>query len=185
VKNKSQIFTLFSFLPALIYWYLEETQPLEIALIGSLSISVVEIALEKIFTKHIHTISKLNFVLILILGGISLIAKEGIWFRLQPTFTGLCLGGYLLFKKLKKESLFIEMISDMGQRPPLPDAFYHTLESHLIIFILTYAAWMCYVAINLSTGTWLFWKTGGFYIALGIFMLLELILIRIYVRRKK
>lgn len=85
--KKNNLF-LISFLPALLYWYLEETQTVEIAIIGGLSLAVLEIGFEKLFFKHIHSISKLNFLIILILGPISLIGKDGVWFKLQPFFTG-------------------------------------------------------------------------------------------------
>jgi intracellular septation protein len=176
---------LLSFIPAVAYWLLETYTTLEIALIGGIVLGLLEMALEKKFTGHIHTLSKLNVSLIVILGGISLIAKEGIWFKLQPTLTGLAVAGFLLFKKIKKESLMVQMLTDMKQTPPLPPEAYYRLEWHMAIFLVGFALFMGHVALNEPTSTWLFWKTGGFYIAFISFMIVEFIYLRFYLRRLK
>lgn len=175
---------LLSFIPAVAYWVLESYTTLEIALIGGILLGVVEMVLEKRFTGHVHTLSKVNISLIIVLGVISLIAKEGVWFRLQPTFTGIGIAGFLLFKKIQGHSLMFDMVKDMGQVPPLPEQTYKILEWHMTVFILGFAAFMAKVAVYETTATWLFWKTGGFYIAFGAFMLLEILYLKIFVKGK-
>ena len=122
-------------------------------------------------------------LIVVALGGIALIAREGLWFKLQPTFTGVAVAGFLLFKKVKDESLMLEMLQDMKQPVPLPPEAYKTMEWHLTLFLLGFAAWMAYVAVNETTAVWLFWKTGGFYVVFGSFAVLEFIFLRWYLRR--
>lgn len=184
-KNAQKPYFLLSFLPALAYWYLETYYTLEVALIGGILLGGVEMLLEKKFTGHVHTLSKLNIGLIVILGGISLLAKEGLFFKLQPTFTGISLAAFLLYKKVRKQSLMIEMIADMKQRPPLPAEFYKVMEWHICLFLISFAAFMAWVAVTQPTSTWLFWKTAGFYIVFAAFMLLEVIYLRLLIRRLK
>ena len=172
-----------SFLPALAYWYLETYHSLEIALIGGVILGVIEILFEKKFSGHVHTLSKLNLSLIVVLGGVALVAKEGLFFKLQPTFTGIAVGVYLIFKKIRKESLLLEMLKDLKQTPPLPTEFYRMLEWHLCIFLLAFAAFMAWVAVRETTAVWLFWKTGGFYLAFGGFLVAELLFLRLTLRR--
>jgi intracellular septation protein len=174
----SKPYFLLSFIPAAAYWWLETYYTLEIALIGGIVLGVLEMLLEKKFTNHVHTLSKLNVALIVVLGGISLIAQEGIFFKLQPTFTGLSLAGFLGFKKIKNQSLMVDMLRDMNQRIPLPEEIYKKMEWHMFVFLILFAGFMAYVALNETTATWLFWKTAGFYIAFGGFMVLEMIFIR-------
>lgn len=185
MQNGQKPYFLLSFLPALAYWYLETYYTLEVALIGGILLGVIEMLLEKKFTGHVHTLSKLNIALVVILGGVSLIAKEGVFFKLQPTFTGIALASYLVFKKIKKQSLMVEMLNDMKQKPPLPDEIYKIMEWHMCLFLIGFAAFMGYVALKETTATWLFWKTGGFYIAFGGFMIVELAYIQWYSRRLK
>ncbi len=183
MNQASRPYFLLSFIPALAYWLLETYSTLEIALLGGMVLGLLEMGLEKKFTGHVHTLSKLNIALIVVLGGISLIAQEGIFFKLQPTFTGMAIGLFLIYKKLKKKSLMFEMLMDFKQRPPLPEEFYKTLEWHLCLFLLVFAVFMAYVAIKETTAVWLFWKTGGFYLAFGGFMIVEILYIKFFARR--
>jgi intracellular septation protein len=71
-KPKNKNLFLISFLPAVAYWYLESNYDLKTALIGGIILGVAEILFEKFFIGHVHTISKFNFYLILLLGGVDL-----------------------------------------------------------------------------------------------------------------
>lgn len=183
MNQASRPYFLLSFVPALAYWLLETYSTLEIALIGGVVLGFLEMGLEKKFTGHVHTLSKLNIGLIVVLGGISLMAQEGLFFKLQPTFTGIALGLFLIYKKIKKKSLMFEMLEDFKQRPPLPEEFYKTLEWHLCLFLFVFAIFMAYVAVKETTAVWLFWKTGGFYLAFGCFMVAEVFYIKFFARR--
>lgn len=183
-NHASRPYFLLSFIPAVAYWILETYFTLEIALIGGIALGIIEMILEKHFTGHVHTLSKVNMGLIVVLGMISLYAREGIWFKLQPTFTGVGIATFLLIKKFQKKSLLLEMLQDMGQKPPLPEKAYLMLEWHLCLFLIVFAGFMAKVAIVDTTSVWLFWKTGGFYLAFGAFMLMEMIFLRWYLRRK-
>ncbi len=183
--SKSKPYFLLSFLPALAYWLLESYTTLEIALIGGILIGIIEMILEKKFTGHVHSLSKVNIGLIVFLGIVSLIAKEGVWFRLQPTLTGIGLCAFLSYKKFKGHSVLLDMIKDMGQVPPLPEFVYKVMEWHLTLFLLAFAFFMAKVAIYDSTSVWLFWKTAGFYMAFGGFMIVEMFYLRLILRRGK
>jgi intracellular septation protein len=182
-KVPSRPYFLLSFIPALAYWLLETYSTLVIALAGGMLLGVIEMILEKRFTGHVHTLSKINLFLIVSLGGISLMASEGLWFKLQPVFSGLAICGILVFKRLQGQSLVLGLIKDMGQAPPLPEKFYLSLELHMAFFLFVFSLFMSKVAIYDDTSVWLFWKTGGFYMAFGIFLVSELIYLRWQVRR--
>lgn len=175
-KANKQLFWA-SFLPAIAYWYLEENYSLQIALIGGLVLAVIEMSVEWILTRQVHTLSRFNFFLILILGTIAFAFQEGIWFKLQPCFTGLLMGGYLLYRLYKKESLMVETMKSMHANP-LPDFIIMKLEKDLSIFLIVYGILMAFIAVYSPTSTWLFFKTGGFYIASILFFGIEMFLMR-------
>jgi intracellular septation protein len=177
--NKQNKFFLISFIPAIAYWYLEANYSLKIALIGGLSLGTAEIIFEKLFFKHIHKISKLNFILIAFLGTISLLGEDGLWFKMQPFFTGLVMSSYLFYKKYKGESLLVEMSAEIGQKG-LPDAFVKMMEFHMGFFLLGYGTFMLGIALTQETSIWLFWKSGGFYIVMIIFFIMDIL----YIKRK-
>lgn len=182
-KNAAPPYFLLSFIPAVAYWLLETYFTLEVALVGGILLGILEMVLEKWFTGHVHTLSKLNIALVVVLGIISLIAKEGIWFKLQPTMTGISVASFLIYKKIQGHSLMLEMMTDLKQKVPLPPEIYKQLEWHMCLFLIGFAVFMAYIAIYESTSVWIFWKTGGFYAAFGVFMLLEMIFLRWYLRR--
>jgi intracellular septation protein len=184
-SKKTPPYFLMSFIPAVAYWILESYFSLEVALIGGIALGVIEMLVEKKFSGHVHTLSKVNLSLVIVLGVISLIAKEGIWFKLQPTFTGFGVSGFLIYKKIQGHSLMVDMMKDMGQEKlPMPPETYKLLEWHLCLFLIGFAIFMGKVAIYESTSTWLFWKTGGFYIAFGGFMVVEMFYLRFRMKRK-
>jgi intracellular septation protein len=177
-KQVSNKFLWASFLPAIAYWYLEANYDLKTALIGGLILASLEMSLEWILTKHVHTISKLNFYLILILGGIAFVADEGIWFKLQPSFTGVLMGTYMLFRYYRGDSLMIQMMKEMNNKN-LPDKIILFLEKNMSFFMFGYGLFMLPVAIYLSTEEWLFFKTAGFYIAILVFFIVQLLFLKI------
>jgi len=182
-KQRKNPFFLLSFIPAVAYWILETYTTLEIALIGGIILGILEMSFEKWYSGHIHTLSKVNLSLIVVLGGVALVAHEGVWFRLQPTFSGYGIAVFLIYKMIKKESLLWQMLKDMGQMPPFPEAIYKTIELHMVIFLLLFSTWMIKVAVYHTTANWLFWKTGGFYIVFGAFMVLEMFYLRFRMKR--
>jgi intracellular septation protein len=169
---------LLSFLPALIYWYLEETQTIEIAVIGGVSLALIEVIAEKLLTNHVHSLSKLNLIILLVLGPFSLIAKEGIWFKLQPFFTGVFLFSYMFYNTHKGESIMHKMSEEMNMKNKMPKEILLILEKHMAFFLLIFGFFMAYLAKYESTSVWAFFKTVGFYIAFAFFLVFEFIFMR-------
>ena len=176
-KSKQNKFFLISFIPALAYWYLEANYSLRIALVGGLGLAIAELALEYILFKHTHLISRLNFGLILILGLISLAGDEGIWFKLQPMFTGFILGGFLLVRNIIGKSVMWEMVEEFNSEPP-PKNILYMMEKHMSVLLIVYGSFMGIIAWKFSTDLWLFFKTIGFYIVFFVFMICEFLYIR-------
>ncbi len=172
-KQKPQVLHLLSFLPALAYWWLEETQPLVIALSAGVSLAVLELSLERWLTGRLHTLSKLNTGILVMLGVCAMIAREGVWFKLQPTFTGVICGGWLSLNQARGKTMLLEMMRDMNRPWPFPGAWLRDFERHVIYFMFGFAALMAYWSIWGTTAQWAFWKTAGQYMSFGAFMALE------------
>ncbi|HLW56955.1 MAG TPA: septation protein IspZ [Bacteriovoracaceae bacterium] len=175
--NQKPVFLL-SFLPALAYWGLEYFYPPRIALLGGIVLAIIEIGGEKLFIGKIHRFSLLNFSLILFLGGLGVLAEDGVWFKLQPALSSVVMVGVLGVYKIKKRSLMFEIITDLQSKTPLPEKFYHQFEKHLAFFFIFHSVLMTFVALKTETGVWLFWKTAGFYILIAVFLVVEIFLFR-------
>jgi intracellular septation protein len=177
MKNNNKFFFI-SFIPALAYWYLEANYDLKTALVGGVGLAIVEISVEKILFKHVHKIALFNFYLIALLGGIAYLGDDGIWYRLQPFFTGLVMSVFLFYQKLKNRSFMLETLKEMGSSTPIPSYIMMRMEFHLAIFLLCYGCFMGVIAFKGSSDQWIFFKTAGFYIVAFIFLLFEVLLMR-------
>lgn len=176
--SKQNRFFFISFLPAIAYWYLEANYDLKTALIGGVGLAILELSFEKFILKHVHKISLFNFYLILFLGLIAYLGDDGVWYKLQPFFTGLVMGSFLIYKKIRNQSFMMETMKEMGNVPPVPPKVMKQMEFHMAIFLLLYGCFMAAVTFTMTTEQWLFFKTAGFYIATAIFFIFEMILIR-------
>lgn len=78
------------------------------------------------------------------------------------------------------EEMMMAMMEE-SRRPP--KFIIRILELHSSVFFLLYGIFMGYVAIYLSSDRWIFFKTAGFYIAFVGFFLIELIYIRLKMKR--
>jgi intracellular septation protein len=174
----SKHFFLLSFLPAILYWYLETQYPVKIAVIGGVGLSLLELTIEKIWIKKVHQLSVFNFILLLILGVLSYLADEGIWFKLQPFFTGIGVSAYLFFKLKHKKGLLKGMLHELNPQVQVPDWILDKLESNIAWFLLLHAILMGALALWSSTGIWAFFKTTGIYIVFVPFLLAHMIWIR-------
>lgn len=183
MKN-NKIFGLMSFLPAIAYWWLEENYPLRVALGVGLGLAVIEILIERIWLGHVHTISKFNFAIIMILGGLSLLGDDGLWFKLQPCFTGVLVAAFLFWQRARGKSILFEMQQSLGQKGVMPLEITVELEKHMAIFMLGYGLMMAPIAFRASTDTWLFFKTIGFYISSGLFFIFEVFYVRRFITAK-
>lgn len=180
VKKKSgkNIFLL-SFLPAILYWYLESHYPVKIALIGGIILSIVEILFEKLYYGHVHQLSRFNFFLIVFLGGFSLMEENGIWFKLQPSISMWAVAIYMIFKLSSGNGFFKEMMEEInpdGNRPP--DSVLMSMERNVVVLFMLYGVLMFVLAMWFSTSWWVFFKTVGFFIIMAIFLVVQVILNR-------
>ncbi|MFA6238321.1 MAG: septation protein IspZ [Bacteriovorax sp.] len=182
MKNKKIGNNLFltSFLPAVAYWYLDEHYPVRIALIGGISLSIAEILFEKFYNKHVHALSKFNFFLILFLGGLSLLGDNGIWFKMQPALSFWGVSVFFIYRLRRGNGVFSEMMEAMGQAKRLPDFIIRAMEIQMTVLFIFYGVLMAILAFCFPTSTWLFFKTVGLYIILGIFMGVQ-----VYLNRKR
>lgn len=178
MKNKKLGNNLFltSFLPAVAYWYLDEHYPVKVALIGGISLSILEILFEKFYNKHVHALSKFNFLLIVILGGISLLGNDGIWFKLQPALSFWGVSVFFIYRLKTGKGVFNELIDGMGKARRPPEFIIRAMEIQITYLFVLYGILMAILAIWFPTSTWLFFKTAGLYLILGIFMGVQLYL---------
>ena len=175
--KKSNNLFLISFLPAILYWYLESQYPVKTALIGGIALSVAEVLFERFYSGHVHQLSKFNFFLIVALGGFSLFEENGIWFKLQPSLSLWAVAIYMGLKLKNGKGFFKEMMMEM--RPDAvhpPDFIMKSMEKNMVIMFIFYGILMGILAIWFPTSVWVFFKTAGLFIVMGIFMVIQMVI---------
>lgn len=176
-KSQNQnAFFMASFLPAIGYWILDEYFSLTTALIGGILLSVAEISFEKWKYGQVQTLSKLNFFLIVGLGGISLIGHDGVWFKMQPALSLFALAGFMGFKLYRGKGMMLELFESMPKKNTIPEEILTRMEKHMVIFFILYGIVMTATALFMKTSIWVFFKTAGLYIAMALFSLFEFFL---------
>lgn len=176
-NKKSNNFFLISFLPAILYWYLESQYPVKIALMGGIILSVAEITFEKFYSGYVHQLSKFNFFLIVALGGFSLMEENGIWFKLQPSLSLWAISVYMGFKLKNGKGFFKEMMDEMRpDAPKPPDFIMQSMERNMVILFACYGMIMGVLAIWFPTSIWVFFKTAGLFIVMGVFVVVQMML---------
>jgi len=178
VKLGNNPFVIISFLPAVAFVIFDSFLPVREALIASISLSVLEIIAEKIFLGHVHKLSIVNFILVIIFGSVSLIEEDSLWFQLQGTFMGVAIASVLLYRLYRGKSLMKELLGEMNlpQRPP--EDILKMLEFHMCFFFLVHAALNAVIALYCPIAWWKVFKIGGFYALMVPYMVVEIILIR-------
>ncbi len=178
MKSPRNPFVFLSFLPAVAFVIFDSFLPVKEALIASVCLSTIEIIAEKIFLGHVHKLSLVNFVLIVLFGGVSLLEEDSLWFQLQGTFMGVTIAAVLLFRLLRGKSLMEEMLSEMNLASRPPTEIMKMVEFHMCLFFLVHALVNAIIALYCPLSWWKFFKVGGFYALMLPYTVIEVILIR-------
>lgn len=144
---------------------------------GGIILSIAEITFEKFYSGYVHQLSKFNFFLIVALGGFSLMEENGIWFKLQPSLSLWAISLYMGFKLKTGKGFFKEMMDEMRpDAPKPPDFIMQSMERNMVILFACYGILMGVLAIWYPTSIWVFFKTAGLFIVMGVFVIVQMIL---------
>jgi isopentenyldiphosphate isomerase/intracellular septation protein A len=166
------------FLPLLVFIIADEFFGLTIGLITAISIGILEITITYIKTKIIERFILFDVGLIIILGLVSLILQNDIFFKVKPGLIGLILMallGLTAFSDnpimLKLSQRFMKGIEFTAQQIGLMQKM---MRRMFIVFSL-HTALVFYAAFFLSKEAWAFVSGGLFYILIGSLMGLEFV----------
>ncbi len=116
-------------------------------------------------TGHISKMQIVTLVLVIIFGGLSIWLNDERFFKMKPTLIYLIFAGLLGFGLLRGHS-YLEAVMD--QALPLQRDGWMILTKRLALFFLTLAVLNELIWRNMSTSTWVSFKTFG--LPLGIFV---------------
>lgn len=184
--KKQQLLGLFfgGLLPVIIFTVIEESYGIMAGLCAGLIFGTSEVIYELIRHKKVSTLTWVGNGLLILLGLISLVAQNGIWFKLQPA---LFEAGFFIFLLgswfLKKP--FLRFIIEK-QNPETPDFLKETLSGmtlRLSLFMLAHAILATWAAFEWSTRHWALLKGVGLTVSLILYIGAEILWLRFKIKK--
>lgn len=152
--------------------------------VAGMTFGIAEIGFEKFKYKKVSRMTWISNLLILGLGGISIVSQDGIWFKLQPAlfegfFAALLIGSVIL----KKPFLLAMTEKQNGSVPDAVKPLMSSMTVRLGIFFAFHAALATYAALYWTTSQWAWLKGAGVGLSFLVYMVFEFFWIRHSVRR--
>jgi intracellular septation protein len=186
--GKSKAFLSFFFggvLPIVAFTVIEDQYGPLWGTVAGMIFGIGEIVYEKIRFGSVNRITWIGNLMILGLGGISIVSQDGVWFKMQPAlfeaFFALLLWGSLITKK----SFLVMMAEKQGK--PIPDVIkplMNALTLRLGFFFAVHAAVATWAALYWTTAQWALLKGAGLAITFVLYLGFEVLWLRFQIKRK-
>jgi intracellular septation protein len=181
MKRKSQALSFFfgGVLPLVAFTVIEDQYGTLAGIVAGMVFGVGEVIYEYVTQKKVSAITWIGNLMILVLGALSLISSDGIWFKLQPAlfeaFFALFLWGSLLAKK----NILLLMAEKQGQSIPaeLHDRM-GGFAFRMGLFFAAHAVLAVWAALYWTTAQWALLKGVGLTVSMVIYVVLEMVYIR-------
>lgn len=180
-KGKQAALSLFfaGLLPLIAFTVIEEKYGVIEGLIAGMIFGVGEIIFELIRHRKVSTMTWVGNGLLIVLGGISLLSSEGLWFKLQPALMegamALALWGSCLIKK----PLLVVLAEKQGQK------FKDSIKQKLVgvtwrtgLFLAVHTGLAVWAALEWSTTNWALLKGLGFTLSFVVYLAIEVFYMR-------
>lgn len=172
-------------LPVIAFTLIEDRYGVLWGVVAGMVFGVGEMSLEWLRERKVSAITLGGNLFILVLGGISLLTQEGVWFKLQPAIMeGVFAAGLFISWFMKKPLLLWMMEKQRGEVPaPLREAF-PGMTFRMGVFFLIHTVLATWAALKWSTQSWALLKGVGFTLSFVLYMAVEILLIRRRLRQR-
>lgn len=164
-------------LPVLLFTVIEEAYGVVWGLVAGMGCALFEVIWEWRSQGKVDPITWFGSGAMLVLGGVSLLTKEGVWFRLQPALLEALMAGALVGSVLIGKPLLTAMAKKQGVLAQLPPAAVPAFESRMRgltlrvgLFFMVHAALAVWAALAWSVRAWAFLKGVGFTVTFFIYL---------------
>lgn len=186
VKPPNQMRSLLfaGLLPVIAFTVIEEVYGTAWGIAAGMVFGVGEIIWEWRTHGRVQALTWGGNALLLVLGGLSLLASDGIWFKLQPALMEMVLAIVLFASVYAKKPLMVVLAT--RQNPHLPEPVKRAMGGvtfRLGLFLVVQAALATWAALSWSTSAWAFLKGIGFTVSVLVYMLIEGLVLRWRLRR--
>lgn len=178
-KQAALSFFFGGLIPVIAFTVIEEKYGVIAGLIAGMAFGFGEIIYELIRHGKVATMTWLGNGLLLVLGGISLVSSEGLWFKLQPALMeglfALAMWGSCLIKK----PLLVVLAEKQGQQ--LPDLVKGKLNGvtwRTGFFFAAHTGLALWAALDWSTTNWALLKGLGLTLSFILYLGAEVFYLR-------
>lgn len=161
-------------LPVIAFTLIEEKYGVIPGIIAGMIFGVGEIIFELVKYKKVSTITWIGNALILLMGGISLVFADGIWFKLQPAIFEGFFASFLWMSLIMNKNFLLMIAEKQGQSiPEFLKKKFDGICFRLGLFFAIHTGLAIWAALAWSTTNWALLKGVGLMLSFIIYLLLE------------
>ncbi|WP_319502908.1 NUDIX domain-containing protein [uncultured Draconibacterium sp.] len=178
--NRAQLFKklLPGFIPLFVFIAADEIWGTKIGLFIAIAVGVAEMAWIAVKEKRFEKFVLFDTLLLVVLGGVSILLDNDIFFKLKPGLIELILVAVLAISAFST----VNIVGMMGQRY-MKDVEFNTAQMQqmrrsmksLFFIFLVHTFLVFYSAFFMSKEAWVFISGGLFYIIFGVYFLFEML----------
>lgn len=188
ISKRSALTSLFvgGLLPVVAFALVENFYGTMGGLIAGITFGVGELVYEYFRFRKVQGITIASNILVIALGGLSLIEDNPIFFKLQPALIIFAFAGLLIGSSLLKRPFLVAL--SRKQNPAAPEVVFQRLGGvnlRLGFCMIGIGLLSVYAAYAWSTANWALLKGVGVPILLVIYLGVEIFLIRMFVKKSK
>ncbi len=166
-------------LPLAAFAVIEDQYGTLAGIIAGMVFGLGDVLYEFISQKKVSTITWVSNLMILILGGLSLISSDGIWFKLQPAIFEAFFTAFLWGSILAHKNILVLLAEKQGQ--VIPEFLHQKMDGfafRLGLFFLVHTGLAIWSALHWTTAHWALLKGVGLPVSMVVYVVIEMIIIR-------
>jgi intracellular septation protein A len=177
-RRKLLLQLLPGFIPLFAFIIADELWGTKTGLIVAIVSGVIEFAYYWIRDRKFDKFILLDTLLIVVLGLVSIVLENDVFFKIKPALIGVLMCVILGFSAFTPSNILLNMSKRYMKGVEMNDQQYQQLRKNMQVLFwlfLSYTALVCYSVWFMSKEAWAFISGGLFYILFGVYFLFELV----------
>jgi intracellular septation protein len=183
--NQARSFLVGGLLPVIAFTIIDEYGGPVWGVVAGMVFGVGEIIYEKKRFGKVETMTWVGTTMLLVLGAISFLTSDGVWFKMQPAILEAAMGLLMLGSVVMRKPFLALMAKKQGVLAQIPPEFHDEMNRamsgftlRVSLFFLAHAAIAAYAALYWSTAAWAALKGLGFTLTFLLYVVVEGIFLR-------
>ncbi len=163
-------------LPIFIFILADEIWGTEIGLIVAVIIGVLQLVYFAVKERRLEKFVLFDTLLIIVMGVVSIVLENDIFFKLKPAIIELIMIAFLAFSIFSKHNLMLKMSERYMKGVEFNEDQNAVMKKslrNLLILLLFHFALTLYATFYMSTAAWAFVSTALFYILIAVYFAAE------------